>query len=163
MIDNKRGQGLSTNAIILIILGVVVLVVLIAGFTMGWGSLKEFLGGSSNNVDTIARACATACATDSVYDFCSVKRDLKDARGDSVKDITCKELSFLDQYDKYGIGDCTSIDCPVIEIVKEGDTTRLAKQCSDSGKEWSTTTKPEGKNCMQYSYSRKDNYYCCEV
>ena len=34
---NRKGQGLSTNAIILIVLGIVVLVVLIAGIMLGWG------------------------------------------------------------------------------------------------------------------------------
>ena len=40
---NKRGQGLSTNAIILIVLGVVVLVVLIGGFTIGWGQMAPWI------------------------------------------------------------------------------------------------------------------------
>ena len=44
----KRGQGLSTSAIILIILGVVVLVVLIAGFTIGWSALKDYINPSNN-------------------------------------------------------------------------------------------------------------------
>ena len=115
MIDNKRGQGLSTNAIILIILGVVVLVVLIAGFTMGWGSLKDLLG-SSNNVATIVQSCSTACATNSVYDYCSMNRTLKatDLPG-GVKSFeqTCSFLANKSNgdYTKYGIEDCLSI-CP---------------------------------------------------
>ena len=67
---NKRGQGLSVNAIILIILGVFVLAMLIIGFTIGWGTLKDKLV-PSNNVKTIVDACALASGTQSVYDFCT--------------------------------------------------------------------------------------------
>jgi len=73
--QNKRGQGLSTNAIILIILGVVILVVLILGFTMGWKTILPWIGG--DNVDTIVNQCAAACSTQSVYDFCTKQRTLK--------------------------------------------------------------------------------------
>ena len=49
LVMEKRGQSMSTNTIILIILGVVVLVVLIMGFTQGWGTLKgKLLGGREN-------------------------------------------------------------------------------------------------------------------
>jgi len=108
--EDKRGQGLSTNAIILIILGVVVLVILILGFMMGWGSLKDRLGGGSN-VDTIAQACATACSTNSVYDFCNMKRELTNENKETLKDVTCYMLSLDDNIKKYGIQKCSSIDC----------------------------------------------------
>ena len=73
---NKRGQGLSVNAIILIILGVFVLAMLIIGFTVGYGTLKDKLV-PSNNVKTIVDACSIACATHSQYDFCTAPRELK--------------------------------------------------------------------------------------
>ena len=40
---NKKAQGLSTNAIILIVLGVIVLAVLVIGFTMGWDFIASRL------------------------------------------------------------------------------------------------------------------------
>ena len=46
---NKKGQGLSINAIILIVLGIVVLVFLILGFALGWGNLRDKVF-SSNKV-----------------------------------------------------------------------------------------------------------------
>jgi hypothetical protein len=105
---DKNAQGLSTNAIILIILGVVVLVVLIIGFYMGWGNLKDRLS-SSNNVDTIAQACATACSTNSKYDFCSAQRELKT---ETEKVTTnCATFSVISSYSKYGIAKCPAISC----------------------------------------------------
>jgi hypothetical protein len=109
--DNKRGQGLSTNAIILIILGVVVLVVLILGFTMGWSTLKGKIMGSKSNVDTISEACTLACSINSVYDYCNMKRELTDEKGNVSKDVTCYMLSLDNNLKRYGIQPCNSINC----------------------------------------------------
>ena len=105
----KRGQGLSVNAIILIVLGIVVLAALIFGFTAGFGGLKDKII-PSNNVQTIVSSCQTACATQSAYDFCTVKRELN-AEGDDkdLKDVTCNYLA--QKQTGYGIDACSSISC----------------------------------------------------
>ncbi len=105
---NKKAQGLSTNAIILIVLGVIVLVILAIGFFAGWEKIAPWIK-PSNNVQTIVDACSMACSTNSIYDFCSVKRDLKDEDG-TLKDVTCYTLSLDDNLKKYGIDQC-SVDC----------------------------------------------------
>jgi len=113
--QNKRGQGMSTNAIILIILGMVVLIVLILGFTMGWEKLAPWLSG--NNVDTIVVACEAACTMGSQYDFCAFERNLKasDLPGD-VKKVknTCLFFATEEGYEAYGIQECAGIVCPDI-------------------------------------------------
>ena len=109
---NKRGQGLSTNAIILIILGVVVLVVLIIGFTVGFDKLAPFLG--NENIDGVVQSCSTACATQSVFGFCTQERNLVDDKGpvDTATGKTCNELSEdPDIESKYGIAKCPNL-CP---------------------------------------------------
>ena len=108
--QNKRGQGLSTNAIILIILGVVVLIVLILGFTMGWKKILPFV--STNNVETIKTSCDIACSTNSAFDYCSVEREVKDGTNDNFKD-TCYNLANSEGYStrNYGIAVCPSITC----------------------------------------------------
>ena len=101
---DKRGQGLSTNAIILIVLGVVVLVILILGFTMGWERIAPWM--SKDNVDTIVNQCSVACSTQSVYDFCTKTRELKaDGLPGGVKSFkgNCSYFST--------IKDCPSITC----------------------------------------------------
>ena len=87
---DKRGQGLSTNAIILIILGVIILVILIAGFTLGWNKLLPFI--STNNIDTIKNSCSIACATESAFNYCSVEREVKDGTNDKFSE-TCYNLA----------------------------------------------------------------------
>jgi len=107
---NKRGQGLSTNAIVLIILAVVVLAVLIVGFTMGWEKIAPWL--STNNVNSIKTQCASACATNDIYGFCTQIRELKadDLRAEDSKN-TCKKFATETKYASYGIEDCQEMTC----------------------------------------------------
>ena len=117
--NNKRGQGLSVNAIIMIVLGVAVLALLILGFTRGWGTIFPFL--KTNNVDTIVKACATACATDSTYDYCTTERDLKDGEGNKIK-TSCAVFSVVPEFNKYGIEECNiacDLACTEIMIDEE--------------------------------------------
>jgi len=106
---NKKAQGLSINAVILIILGLAVLVVLIAGFVMGWDKLIPWLG-EKNNVKTVVAACDTACSTSALYDYCSVNRDLKTEEG-KFQNITCYTLAVVSGFVKYGINSCPSLNC----------------------------------------------------
>ncbi len=115
--NGKKGQGLSTNAIVLIVLGVIILVILIAGFTIGWKTLFPFL--NQNNVDTIKNACLTACSTNAEYDFCSVKRELNSDSG-SFKDVTCKFLAKDPSVGLYGVDDCSAISCDSV-VFSQGD------------------------------------------
>lgn len=150
---DKRAQGLSTNAIILIILGVVVLVVLILGFYIGWGNLKDKLVGSNNNVDTIVQACATACATNSKYDFCSVPRELKAENGIGAK-TDCATFSVIGIYSQYGIEKCPAISCefPCEDIMKKGETriTSEKEKCDEASEDDITSiakVSVAGKKC----------------
>lgn len=112
---DKRGQGLSTSTIILLILGVVILVVLVLGFSIGWGKVLPFL--SSNNVETIKTSCTAACATDSVYEYCTVQRQVTDGVNPKFSD-NCFNLAdannakYSSQYKNYGISPCPTIACP---------------------------------------------------
>jgi hypothetical protein len=108
---NKKAQGMSISTVILLILGLVILVVLILGFIMGFDKILPFIN-TGNNIETIQNACSTACATNSQYNFCSVKRTVKDGVNDKF-DATCLELSANPIYDQrgYGIEDCPGL-CP---------------------------------------------------
>ncbi len=106
---NKKAQGLSTNAIILIVLGVIVLVILVIGFMAGWDKIAPWIK-PSNNVQTIVDACSMACSMDSVYDYCSVMRELiieETISGlTSGQEYTCQNLS---AYSSLGIQNCSQI------------------------------------------------------
>jgi len=120
--QNKKGQGLSTSAIILIILGVAILVFLIIGFTMGWNRILPWLGG--NNVDSIVQQCSTACLAGNKYAFCSQQRELK-AENNVKVTASCEEFSTnTEDYSLYGIEECDSIPCdePSAEPEAESET-----------------------------------------
>lgn len=107
LVSDVRGQGLSVNAIILIVLGIAVLVVLIMGFTIGWARVLPFV--DTNNVQSVANACETACTTDAQYDFCSVKRNVDDGVNEEFP-ATCEELAGEEYEDRnYGIDACPGI------------------------------------------------------
>lgn len=113
MIKNKRAQGMSTSTIILLILGLIILVVLVLGFTVGWNRLLPFIQ-TSNNLDTVKASCTIACSTNSQYDYCSALREVKDGVNDKFED-TCYSLATNQSYSArlYGIANCPAIDCSV--------------------------------------------------
>ena len=111
--QSKRGQELSTNAIVLIVIGIIVLVVLILGFTIGWDKLLPFF--STNNVQNIQTSCSTACATNNKYDWCSTPRTLKasDLPGSPSNGQfigNCTYFANTPEYSKYAIAACPSLE-----------------------------------------------------
>ena len=121
--EDKRGQGLSTNAIILIILGIVVLAILILGFTMGWKNLAPWF--SPNNVDTIVKQCDAACATNMAYAYCRQKRELK--AEETLVDVTCYYLS--EKQTQYGVRKCASISCDLFLVDANNNEDVAILQC----------------------------------
>lgn len=123
---NKKAQGMSVTTIILIALGLIVLVILILGFSMGWANLRQFIA-PSNNVDSIVQQCSIACSTDQKYAFCSEKRELK-STDETLEDVTCYSLA--EKKSIYGIEKCGVIDCGIY------NTLTLAKAgCVKAGDE----------------------------
>lgn len=107
---NKKAQGMSTSTIILLVIGLVILVVLILGFSMGWQKFAPWL--SKNNVDGVKNACEVACSTNGVYAFCSVAREVNDGVNDKFE-ATCNDLATNPEYASrnYGINACSQVDC----------------------------------------------------
>ena len=123
---NKRGQELSVTAIILIVIGVLVLVMLIIGFTVGWSKIIPWIQ-PSNNVKEIADSCKLACSTQNIYDYCTYKRTLHieqtiSAQTTPIKTFedkiaySCQELLAAPGL---GIQDCSTI-CPKTCIMLSG-------------------------------------------
>jgi hypothetical protein len=107
---SKRGQSMSTNTVVLLIIAVLVLVFLILGFTMGWNKIAPFI--KSSNVDSVVNNCEAACSTQSKYDYCSAQRELKDADGEKYE-ASCAVFAGVSQFKKYGIKGC-NIDCGLV-------------------------------------------------
>jgi len=103
---NKRGQGLPISTIILIILGVLVLVALVIGFSMGWEGLMPWLN-NGDNVETVMAQCRVACTQRNSFDFCEKKINI--TAEDKEYAATCLTYSTDAIYTKFGIDDCTGL------------------------------------------------------
>lgn len=116
---NKKAQQLSTTAIILIVLGVMLLVLLIVGFVVGWDKIMPWLK-PSNNVAEIVQNCQIACSTGVKYDYCSKPMQLNAESDVQLKDVTCYYLS--EKQITYGVAKCGSIECDVkLDCASVGD------------------------------------------
>ncbi len=118
---------MSTNTIILLILGIVVLIVLVLGFTMGWNKITPWISG--NNVDTIVSACEASCAVNGVYDFCIMGRSLK-AEDMTLKEVTCNYLA--NNQTIYGVNKCSSITCDNVIFVEAISVEDLPTFCTEN-------------------------------
>jgi hypothetical protein len=117
LIKGKKGQELSTSTIILLVLGVIILVILIIGFSTGWSFFKNLI--SPTNVDNVIQDCNTACATDQKFSFCSAERSFRVNEEKVDIKTSCAVLANSPQFVKYGIQKCSSIICdlPCASIV----------------------------------------------
>ena len=138
----KKAQNLSVTTIILIIIGLVVLVILIMGFTMGWGKLKEWII-PSNNVKAIVDQCNIACSTDQKYSYCFEKRNLK-SEDENLEGVTCYSLA--KEKPVYGINSCPSINCEIYE------SKEVAKEACDA--------KGEGAEVWYLNGPKVEEYVC---
>lgn len=106
---NKKGQELSTNTIILIILGLAILVVLILGFSTGWKFFKNII--SPTNVDSVIEECGSVCGLNQKYSFCSAEKTLRVNEEKFEVKTSCNVLANLGVFAKYNIQKCPAITC----------------------------------------------------
>ena len=74
---NKKGAEMTIGTIIIIVLALVVLVILVYGFSTGWSNLWGKItgfGGGEVNVQSVVQSCQLACTTGSRYDYCTLER-----------------------------------------------------------------------------------------
>jgi hypothetical protein len=109
---NKKGADITT-VIIFLVVGLVIAVVLILGFSTNWQIFSSIFS-STNNVNAVLTQCQTSCASLDTYGFCTMLRTLKadDLPGGQKQVInTCKYFSSTQDYLKYGISACSSVNC----------------------------------------------------
>ncbi len=97
---------MATSTIVLLVIAVLILVVLVLGFTKGWSTFAPWL--ASDNIDNIEKSCSVACSTNSEFGYCSKKLTVKDGENDPFE-ATCEELSNNPRYSNYGIDPCPDL------------------------------------------------------
>lgn len=97
---NKKGQEMSVATLVLIVIGIVVLVMLILGFTLGWQNLWNkinILGGASD-VSTVIQACNLAATTDDQNAYCNEFKSVK--IGNQKQYVNCQNVNVQPNLDK---------------------------------------------------------------
>lgn len=107
--ENKKGQGLSTSTIVLLILGLIVLIALIWGFATGWSAFQPIV--NPTNVDKVIQDCSAACSIQSKFSYCSGERTLNVNEDKISVKSTCAVFSSEKSFLKYDIPLCPTIDC----------------------------------------------------
>lgn len=76
---NAKAQELSIGTLVLIVLGIIVLVLVILGFTMGWNNLLEKINifNPASNLDSVVTACSTAAVASQTDAYCNEFRKVK--------------------------------------------------------------------------------------
>ena len=116
VMKSKKAQNMSLTTILIMVIGIVVVALLIWGFSSGWTGFWEKLGlyASKPNVDSVKSACNLACASGSSSQFCEEVRNVINADLTKTKG-SCETLSFVDR--------CSAVTCK---------PTELPKKCEDS-------------------------------
>ena len=125
--ENKRGQGMSTQTIILLILGLVVLAVLVIGFTSGWSTFRKQV--YKTNVDSVVSDCDSACSVGSSFSYCSSLRDYRINEEDLNVKTSCVVLDNVQELGRGYFNGCGSIQCNLAcsDIVIEDKNGNQAK------------------------------------
>jgi len=110
----KKASEVTIGTIIFIILGLIVLVILIYGFSTGWTNLWEKITGitgGEENVQTIVQSCEIACATQSMYDYCTKVRTIRFKESEISYTITgtCNDLEEKKEMDTNKIDAATNL------------------------------------------------------
>ncbi|MEM4259164.1 MAG: hypothetical protein QXS38_00155 [Candidatus Pacearchaeota archaeon] len=76
---NKKGQEMSVATLVLVVIGIVILVLLILGFSMGWQNLwnKINILGPSSDISTVIQSCQLAASSGDKYAYCSEFKQVK--------------------------------------------------------------------------------------
>ncbi|MBX4196461.1 hypothetical protein KW805_02655 [Candidatus Pacearchaeota archaeon] len=82
---DKRGQDLSITTLILIILGIIVLVFIVLGFSLGWDYIFGKIGlVPGQSLETVAQGCNIAIQGKLNVDFCQFKSAKIDGRKEYI-------------------------------------------------------------------------------
>ena len=116
---------MSVTTLILSIIGVVLLVMLIRGFSLGWGNLWSKINvlGGGGGLDTIVQSCMISSTSDAVLSYCDFKQvtinnakqyvncDYGDVKNSLDKQLSCTGVASADMK-KFciGLGKTTKIN-----------------------------------------------------
>ena len=113
---NKKGLELAINTIVILILAVILLIFLVLFFTETGKNFLVKVRGYSNeaNIDEIVRSCNILADTNSIYEFCCVKKIIKYyVTNDSIAErkLSCDKLSNISLGNEVKKLNCDEVSC----------------------------------------------------
>lgn len=141
---------MSTNTIILLVLGLIILGVLAFGFTTGWNMFKAEM--QKSNVDQIKEECATTCSLNQEFSFCSGDKVLRFTEEQLEYKTSCRVYAELSEFSRFGVDECPRISCDVsCENIRIDDLAgEKATEAKDGYFDVTTFANniPEGEFCL---------------
>ena len=122
---NKRGQEMSISTLLLLVLGVIVLVVIVIGFTQGWNYFAGIFGGDTlpGDYEKIAQSCKLSQDSGLITSYCT-----------EFKQITinkAKEYANCANFKERGlisfVSETQAIACNPVSLVKSAKTFCIGK------------------------------------
>lgn len=107
---NKRGQDLPIGTLILLVIGVIVLILVVIGFTAGWDFiLDKFKIAPGQNLQALASSCTFAAQQGLKIDYCSFKKVSIDGKSQYVNCVDTRiEEAIREDISGSDIGDCAA-------------------------------------------------------
>jgi len=97
---NKKGQEMSVATLVLIVIGVILLVLLVLGFTLGWQNLWDKINifGGGSDIDAVVQACGIASTANLEASYCD---DFKKVTIDGqTLQVNCQYSAVQDRLEK---------------------------------------------------------------
>lgn len=156
---DKRGQELSIGTLVLIVLGIIVLVLLILGFSIGWESLFSKIGiFQGNDLASVVTACNLATSSSSQTSYCEFKK----AKINGVSQyVNCEDSRVADELEsKLEACNTNIIEAECIKVAKAEKITTTIGKDSYNGQSCYDVLKfamdPSPVNCDSITRKTKD-------
>ena len=107
--DNRKGD-VTITTVILIVLGLVVLVMMIIGFTKGWSFFFGLFDKGPSELQSIAEACVLYARAGFSIDYCQ-SRDIK--INGKAESINCNDVRISGTLESAGVKALTCANNPV--------------------------------------------------
>ena len=182
---NKRAQQLSTTAMVLLVLGVIILVVIAVAVANFYGFIGEKTEVLPGDLEAIAQSCEISASQNLVTSYCNEFKEVK--IGGQTQFVNCDyavrnlgavvpSKGLLADQCKTTVAQARINFCNAQGASKEilvngalcnvfttdAELGETKKSCEEGGRNWFTsTTKPEDVSGCDLYFLKNAQYYCC--
>jgi len=100
LLPNRSGFELAISTLVVIVLGILILLALVIGFTTGWRNFWDTIRGySGSDIDNALKLCESQCNLGNKFSYCCEEKNL------GKEKITCldKRLKLVCEFSCEGV------------------------------------------------------------